>query len=102
MEFSTVLIIFGCIIVLWIIGRVFSIPIKAIIKLVLNSILGGVLIFLINLIGGAFGFHIGLNIGTSILIGILGIPRCSFAGNTKVIYCIESGKMYCILHKSVI
>lgn len=102
MEFSTVLIIFGCIIVLWIIGRVFSIPIKAIIKLVLNSILGGVLIFLINLIGGAFGFHIGLNIGTSILIGILGIPRCSFAGNIKVIYCIEREKMYCILHKSVI
>lgn len=102
MESSTVLIIFGCIIVLWIIGRVFSIPIKAIIKLVLNSILGGVLIFLINLICGAFGFHIGLNIGTSILIGILGIPRCYFTGNTKDIYCIKNVKVYCILHKNII
>ena len=33
-----------------------------------------ILIFIINLIGGAFSFHIGLNVGTSILVGILGIP----------------------------
>lgn len=74
MDFSNGFVILACIIVLWIIGRVFSIPIKAILKLVFNSILGGILIFLINLIGGSFGFHIGLNIGTSLLVGILGVP----------------------------
>lgn len=74
MDFYTVLIILGCIIGLWIIGKIFSIPIKAIFKLILNSILGGILIFIINLIGGAFGFHIGLNVLTSFIVGILGIP----------------------------
>lgn len=39
-----------------------------------NSILGGILIFVINLIGGIFAFHIGLNILTAILVGLLGIP----------------------------
>ena len=34
---------------------------------------------IINLIGSAFQFHIGLNVGTSFLVGILGIPRCYFA-----------------------
>ena len=59
---------------LFIFGKVFIIPIKKILKLVINSILGGATIFLINLIGGIWGFHIGLNIFTSILVGLLGLP----------------------------
>ena len=43
-------------------------------KLVLNSILGGILIFIINAVGANFGFHIGLNIFTAIFVGLLGIP----------------------------
>lgn len=64
----------ACICFLFIFGRVFIIPIKKILKLVINSILGGVIIFFINLVGVIWGFHIGLNIFTSILVGILGIP----------------------------
>lgn len=58
----------------FIIGKIFIVPLKWIIKLVFNSIFGGIIILIINLIGGAFGFHIGLNIYTSLLVGILGIP----------------------------
>ena len=36
--------------------------------------LGGIIIYIINLIGVAFNFHIGLNIITAIFVGILGIP----------------------------
>lgn len=86
MDFLTIMIILGCIIGLWIIGKIFSVPIKAILKLITNSVLGGLLIFIINVIGSAFGFHIGLNIGTSILVGILGIPRSSFVSYFKVIF----------------
>mgnify|MGYP005786695465 FL=1 len=64
----------ACICFLFIFGRIFIVPIKKILKLVFNSILGGVVIFLINLIGANFGFHIGLNIFTSIIIGLLGLP----------------------------
>ena len=68
----------ACICFLFIFGRIFIIPIKKILKLLINSILGGIIIFLINLIGGYFGFHIGLNIFTSILVGLLGIPGVIF------------------------
>ena len=68
------LIIISCICILFIIGRIFIIPIRKILKLVFNSILGGGLIYIINLIGGIWGFHIGLNIFTSILVGLLGLP----------------------------
>ncbi len=64
----------ACICFIFIFGRIFIVPIKKILKLVLNSILGGVVIFIINLIGANFGFHIGLNFFTSILIGLLGLP----------------------------
>lgn len=64
----------ACICFLFIFGKVFIIPITKILKLVINSILGGITIFLINLIGTTFGFHIGLNIFTSILVGLLGLP----------------------------
>lgn len=64
----------ACICFIFIFGRIFIVPLKKILKLVLNSILGGVVIFIINLIGAGFGFHIGLNFLTSILIGLLGLP----------------------------
>ena len=68
------LIIISCICMLFVMGRIFIVPIKCILKLVFNSIIGGTLIWIINLIGSAWGFHIGLNIYTSVLIGVLGVP----------------------------
>ncbi len=64
----------ACICFIFIFGKIFIIPIKKIIKIILNSILGGIVIFIINIIGVNFGFHIGLNIFTSILVGLLGLP----------------------------
>ena len=71
---SNIITYLACICFLFIFGRVFIVPITKVLKLVINSILGGLTIFLINVIGGIWGFHIGLNIFTSILVGILGLP----------------------------
>ena len=64
----------ACICFIFIIGRIFIVPIKKILKLILNSIIGGIVIYIINLIGANFGFHIGWNIINSIIIGLLGLP----------------------------
>ena len=74
MDFNNVLTFLACIIFLFIFGKIFIVPLKSVLKLVLNSILGGVSIFLINTIGSSFGFHIGLNLITSIFVGLLGVP----------------------------
>ena len=71
---SNILTYLAWICFLFIFGRIFIVPIKKVLKLVINSVLGGISIFLINLVGANFGFHIGLNILTSILVGILGLP----------------------------
>lgn len=74
MNNNTIIVYIACICFLFIFGRIFILPIKMILKLILNSILGGLSIYLINLIGGLFAFHIGLNYVTAILVGILGVP----------------------------
>lgn len=74
LEFNNIIVYIASIFFLFIFGKIFIVPIKTILKLVLNSVLGGVVIFLINFIGAYFNFHIGLNLVTSIFVGFLGIP----------------------------
>ena len=76
MDMNT-LIIISCICMLFVIGKIFIVPIKWILKLVVNSIIGGIIIWLINLIGGVWGFHIGLNIYTSVVIRLVRNTRCN-------------------------
>ena len=73
-DFNNIIAYIACIFFLFIIGKLLIVPIKTMIKLILNSILGGILICVINLIGASFQFHIGLNLVTSIFVGLLGIP----------------------------
>ncbi len=74
MDTKSILIFIACIAIIMIFGKYFLFPIKKIIKLVFNSLLGALLIFIINLIGTSFNFHIGLSIVNAIIVGLLGIP----------------------------
>lgn len=59
---------------LFIFGRLFLAPLKTILKLALNSLLGAAAILLANWAGGIFGFHMALNIYTAFIVGTLGVP----------------------------
>ena len=83
MDINTIIIYLACIIFLFIFGRIFVLPLRSILKIVGNSILGGILLFCINSVGGIWGFHIGLNVLTAVLVGLLGIPRCYFINYFK-------------------
>ena len=74
MDFNSIIVYIACILFLFIFGRIFIVPIKTILKLIVNSVLGGIIIFIVNLVGSIWGFHIGLNLITSVFVGILGIP----------------------------
>ena len=74
MDLNSIIVYLACLIVIILIGKIFYIPLKHIIKLIINSLLGGVLIYTVNIIGASFNFHIGLNVGTAIFTGILGVP----------------------------
>lgn len=54
--------------------RIFIKPIKSLFLLTLNSVLGGVGLYLFNLVGTYIGMSIGINIVTASITGALGIP----------------------------
>ena len=91
MDINTIGIIGICIIIFLIFGKIFIWPLKKILKLVVNSILGGVLIYIINVIGMNFGFHIGLNLVTSLLVGFLGVPGAALLVILKIILRMKQG-----------
>lgn len=74
MDNRIILVFISCLAILVIFGKYFAFPLKKILKLIGNSILGALIIFLINLVGTSFNFHIGFSIINSVIVGILGIP----------------------------
>ncbi len=64
----------GAVILVFIFGKLFLWPLKIIAKLVLNSLIGGAAILIINAIGSGLGIIIPLNLLNAFIVGILGLP----------------------------
>lgn len=65
--------IFG-IILLYVLGRMFLMPLKLIFKLIYNALIGGAMLWAVNYIGGHFAFSIAINPLTAVIAGFLGLP----------------------------
>lgn len=61
-------------ILLYVIGYLLLFPLKWILKLIYNGIVGGILLLIVNLIGNIVGFSIVINPLTALIAGFLGIP----------------------------
>ena len=64
----------GMIILIFLVGKIFLWPLKIVLKLAANSLIGGLTILVINAIGAGFGIFIPLNIISAVVVGALGIP----------------------------
>lgn len=58
------------VLVLFIILKILSMPMKLIIKFLINALIGGVVLYVLNL----FGVGIVINWITALIVGFLGIP----------------------------
>ena len=43
-------------------------------NLIVNAVIGGGVLLVINFVGGFWGFHIGVNPITALVVGLLGVP----------------------------
>lgn len=59
---------------IWIIGKILLKPIKLVVKLLYNSLIGLVLLLALNFIGGFFGLAIAVNWVTVLVAAFLGVP----------------------------
>lgn len=65
--------LFG-IVILYMITRLMLIPLKAFSRLVINAIIGGLALVVLNIVGGFFDFNIGINPITALIVGLMGVP----------------------------
>ena len=74
LDLSVFLTYAGAIILLFIFGKLFLWPLKIILKLAVNSLIGGAAILLITIIGAEIGIIIPLNMLNALIVGVLGLP----------------------------
>lgn len=55
-------------------GRILVVPLQIVLKLVYNGLIGGLVLWLVNLIGAPMGFALPITIWTALIVGLLGIP----------------------------
>ena len=71
---SSVLMFILAALVIFVLIKILSAPIRLIFKLLINAAVGFVLLFLVNLIGSHFGFSLEMNLVNALITGIFGIP----------------------------
>jgi inhibitor of the pro-sigma K processing machinery len=65
--------VFG-VILLYVVGRMFLMPIKLIFRLIYNALIGGAMLWALNFVGLHIGFSIAINPITALIAGFLGLP----------------------------
>lgn len=74
MELGTIGAFIVGLVAVYFIAKVITLPAKLIMKLIYNGIIGGIMLWVVNLVGSAFNFEIGINVVSALIAGFLGIP----------------------------
>ncbi|MGI6189372.1 MAG: pro-sigmaK processing inhibitor BofA [Clostridiales bacterium] len=61
-------------VLLYVVGWLLLVPLRIILKFIYNAIIGGIILWLLNLVGGLFGIKVAINPVTALIVGFLGIP----------------------------
>ena len=73
-SISLVIVIAAIVLAVVLVLKLLSKPIKFLFKLLINTVLGFVLLWLINFFGGDYGILLQLNLLNAVIVGLLGIP----------------------------
>jgi inhibitor of the pro-sigma K processing machinery len=73
-DFSVFLTFGGALILIFLLGKALIVPLKAVLKIIFNSIIGAVVLVVLNLVGSRFGLILPINVLNAFIVGILGIP----------------------------
>ena len=75
MDILMSILAFGAgILILYILCKILTVPLRIIWKLLVNAVIGIVVLFLFNLLGGLVGLSIPINAVNALITGFLGVP----------------------------
>ena len=72
--FSTIIAFAIGLIALYILGKLLVVPVRILTKLIINGIVGGITLVIVNLVGGLIGISIAITPVTALIAGFLGVP----------------------------
>ena len=75
---QTVLLGAGVIVAIYVVLRMLAVPLKMIFNLVINAVIGYMMLFVANLVGGFFDFSIPIDLLTCLIAGVFGVPGVIF------------------------
>ncbi|MBQ3702534.1 MAG: pro-sigmaK processing inhibitor BofA family protein [Oscillospiraceae bacterium] len=75
---QTILLGAGVIVAIYVVLRMLAVPLKMIFKLVINAVIGYMMLFVANLVGGFFDFSIPIDLLTCLIAGVFGVPGVIF------------------------
>ena len=74
MDFSVIIVIAAIVLAVVVVLKLLAKPIRFIFKLLINTVLGFVLLWLINFFGAGLGITLELTLLNALVVGFLGIP----------------------------
>ncbi|MCR4403563.1 MAG: pro-sigmaK processing inhibitor BofA family protein [Firmicutes bacterium] len=60
--------------VVYVVAYILYVPLKLVIRLAYSAVVGGIVLWLVNLVGGVFGISVAINPATALAVGLLGLP----------------------------
>ena len=73
-NFGTILAFILGLLIIFVSAKIFFAPLKFILKLIANSVIGAIILYLINLLQPILNIYIGVNPVSALTVGILGVP----------------------------
>jgi len=61
-------------VLLYLVGWLLLVPLKKLLKFIYNVILGGIILWILNLVGGLINITVAINPITALIVGFLGVP----------------------------
>jgi len=71
---TTIVAAVFCVVLLLIFLRILRAPFKSVLKILLNMVTGFVILYLVNIVCGLFGYTIDITWFRALVAGVLGIP----------------------------
>lgn len=65
--------------------QVLAKPLEAVLQLAGSTLIGGLALWVLNLIGGLFGIHLALNPASAVIVGVLGLPGVVSLGIVRLL-----------------
>lgn len=74
MDINIIIAFIVGLLLLLLVGRAMLVPLKWVLKLLVNAVVGGIILWVINYFGNFLNVHIPINPITALTVGFLGIP----------------------------